>query len=67
MGVPVQDREVAHETKILEVIRTRLREARRARMTGKLVVEIQCNKGGPGSTHVYTEIGVVYKILEQAP
>lgn len=57
-----QERWAAHEAKILDIIRERLREARRSRITGKVCFEIQLMKGGPGS--VYTEIGVTYKILE---
>lgn len=58
-----QDREAAHEAKILEVIRSRIRETRRSKTTGKLTVEIQFHKGGPTSIH--TEVGVVYRILEE--
>ena len=58
-----QDREAAHEVKILEIIRSRIRETRRSKTTGKLTVEMQFNKGGPTSIH--TEVGVVYRILEE--
>ena len=57
-----QEREAAHETKIIEAIRSRIREARRSRITGDLVFTVRLNKGGP--TQTYTEIGTVYKILE---
>lgn len=59
-----QDREAIHEAKILSVIKSRLQEARRSRITGKLIIEIQLMKGGP--TQTYTEVGVTYKILEEA-
>lgn len=59
-----QDREAIHLAKILEVVRSRLQEARRARITGKLTIEIQLNKGGP--TNTYSEVGCVYRILEEA-
>lgn len=58
-----QEREAAHEAKILEVVRSRLKEARRSKVTGKLTIEIQLMKGGP--TNTYTEVGCVYKILEE--
>lgn len=58
-----QEREAAHETKILDVIRSRLRDARRSKVTGKLIFEIGLMKGGPSNT--YTEIGVTYRILEE--
>ena len=58
-----QEREASHEAKILELIRSRIREARRSRVTGKLTIEIQLMKGGP--SNVYTEVGVVYRILEE--
>ena len=58
-----RDREAAHEAKILEVIRSRIREARRSRINGKMVFEINLTKGGPSA--VYTEISVTYKILEE--
>ena len=58
-----QEREIAHETKVMELIRSRIREARRSKMTGKLLFEINLMKGGPSNT--YTEIGVVYRILEE--
>lgn len=67
MGVVVQktpqEREVAHEAKVLEVVRSRLREARRSRITGKLIMEFQLSKGGANA--VYTEIGATYRILEE--
>lgn len=59
-----QEREAAHESKILAVIRSRLQEARRSKVTGKLTIEIQLMKGGP--TQTYTEVGATYKILEEA-
>lgn len=58
-----QEREAIHETKIIEVIRSRIREARRSKITGKLTIEIQLMKGG--SSNVYTEIGATYRILEE--
>lgn len=58
-----QEREAAHEMKILDVIRSRLRDARRSKVTGKLVIEIGLMKGGP--SNVYTEVGVTYRILEE--
>ena len=58
-----QEREAAHEAKILDVIRTRIREARRAKLTGEMTVRIQMMKGGP--SNIYTEVGVTYKILEE--
>ena len=58
-----QEREAAHEAKILDVVRSRIREARRSKVTGKLNIEIQLMKGGP--TNVYTEVGVTYRILEE--
>lgn len=57
-----QEREAAHEAKVLDVVRSRLREARRSRITGKLTIEINLKAGGPSAT--YTEIGATYKILE---
>lgn len=57
------DREARHEAKVMDVIRNRFREAMRTRSTGKLVIEIQLNRGGP--TNVYTEVGITYKILEE--
>lgn len=59
-----QEREAALEAKIMSVIRSRLQEARRSKVTGKLTLEIQLMKGGPTAT--YTEIGAVYRILEDA-
>ena len=58
-----QEREAAHEAKILDVVRTRIREARRAKLTGEMIVRIQMMKGGP--SNIYTEVGVTYKILEE--
>ena len=58
-----QEREIIHETKVLELIRSRIREARRSRVTGKLTIEIQLMKGGP--SNVYTEVVVTYRILEE--
>lgn len=58
-----QEREAEHERKILELIRTRIREARRSHVTGKLMIEIQLNKGGP--SNVYTEVGLTYRVLEE--
>ena len=58
-----REREALHEIKILELIRSRIREARRSKVTGKLTIEIQLMKGGP--SNVYTEVGVVYRILEE--
>lgn len=58
-----QEREAAHEAKVMEVIRTRFREVRRSKTTGKLIVEINLNKGGPTGT--YTEIDVKYRVLEE--
>lgn len=62
------EREAIHETKILEVVRSRLKEARRSRITGKLIIEIQLMKGGPSNADkptVYTEVGAVFRILEE--
>lgn len=59
----VSHRESRHEEKVMEVIRARFREARRSRVTGKMVIEIELMKGGP--TNIYTEIGVIYRILEE--
>lgn len=58
-----QDREAFHLEKVLGVVRSRLQEARRSRITGKLVFEIQLMKGGPTTT--YTEVGCTYRILEE--
>ena len=69
MGVGVanrknpQEREAVCEAKLLELIRSRIREARRSHITGKLTFEIQLMKGGPSNT--YTEVGVTYRILEE--
>ena len=59
-----QEKEAAHEAKLLELIRSRIREARRSRVTGKLTVEIQLMKGGP--SNVYTEVGITYRVLEES-
>lgn len=57
------EREAAHEEKIISVVRSRIKEARRTKITGKLVIEIALMKGGPST--FYTEIDAKYRILEE--
>lgn len=60
---PVADsKEDRHEEKIMEIIRARIRDARRSRITGKLMIEVNLSQGGPNN--VYTEVGVTYRIME---
>lgn len=64
-----------HEAKVLELVRSRLKEARRCKITGKMLLDIdlgdgeeetltfetQLMKGGPTAT--YSEIKAVYRLV----
>lgn len=59
-----QDRRHQHESRIMDIVLTRFRDAVRNKLTGKMTIEIQLNQGGP--THVYTEVGITCKFLEDS-